>query len=92
MLKKLKWIVLILLVLLVSVLCLQNWASVRLQFLFKSFELPQTVVLLGTLLIGMLIGLLAKPLWRLRAWRTKPKNNPSIDSSQQSRQAAGDNK
>jgi uncharacterized integral membrane protein len=84
MLRKLKWAALVVLVLLALILCLQNWEKIQLKFLFSTFELPQTIVLIATLAIGIGMGLLIKALWRLRAWRARsqiakpPAHSPEV--------------
>jgi uncharacterized integral membrane protein len=71
MLRKLKWICFGLLLLLISILCLQNLTTIQLHFLFTKVELPQAIVILLVLLIGFAMGILASTLWKYRAWRAR---------------------
>jgi uncharacterized integral membrane protein len=71
MLRKLKWLMLGLLAVLALILCLQNLATIQIQFLFSTIERPQAVVILVFMLIGFVMGLLANALWKVRAWRAR---------------------
>ncbi len=43
---------------LVLIVIFQNWEPVETDILFYSLELPRTVLLLGTTLIGFVVGIL----------------------------------
>jgi uncharacterized integral membrane protein len=71
MLRKLKWLMLGILAGMALILCLQNLATIQLQFLFSTIEMPQAVVIIVVMLIGFIMGLLANALWKVRSWRAR---------------------
>ncbi len=57
-LRNLKLIVIAVISLLVLLIVFRNWEPVETDFLISSMELPRPVLLLGTTLIGFVIGIL----------------------------------
>ncbi len=57
MIKKLKIGSAVVLIVLILIVIFQNWNSVNLEFLFYSFPIPKALLVLGTALIGFIIGL-----------------------------------
>jgi uncharacterized integral membrane protein len=58
MARRIKWITLVVLAVLVLVVLAQNSAPVTLALFWMSFDLPLFVGLLASMLIGMLVGAL----------------------------------
>jgi uncharacterized integral membrane protein len=56
--KKTKHVLIALVVLMVAIVILQNWATVETRFFFATLALPHAVLLTATFLIGVAVGLL----------------------------------
>ena len=54
-----KLIILLVLSLLLVIFAVQNYEVVSIQFLFWSFQTSRTIILFGTFIIGVLVGLMA---------------------------------
>jgi uncharacterized integral membrane protein len=54
-----KLIILLVLSLLLVIFAVQNYEIVSIQFLFWSFQTSRTIILFGTFIIGVLVGLMA---------------------------------
>jgi len=53
-----KLIILLILSLLLAVFAVQNYEVVSIQFLFWSFQTSRTIILFGSFIIGVLVGLM----------------------------------
>ena len=54
-----KLIILLVLSVLLVVFAVQNYEVVTIQFLFWSFQTSRTIILFGSFIIGVLVGLMA---------------------------------
>jgi len=68
---RLKWIVIIIVVVLATIVVFQNLGPTKVEVLFFTREMPHAVLLTLTLLLGFLLGLSASTLWKVRAWRAR---------------------
>lgn len=71
---KARWILFLSIAVLLLIIVFQNLADIELRLLFWKASLPQAVVLAITVLIGFLMGLFARTLWKVRAWRIRGKS------------------
>ncbi len=70
---KLKWAVMIILLVLCLIVIFQNIEPTEVRVLTMSFQLPQAALLLITLAAGFVLGLLTPTLRRVASWRAKSK-------------------
>lgn len=73
MLAKIKVGLYVLVALATLIVIFQNLTEVDVRLLFIKISMPQAVLLLATLLIGFLLGLAAKTIWKVLTWRAKSK-------------------
>lgn len=68
---RLKWIAIVIVVVLATIVVFQNLAQTKVEVLFFTVEMPHAALLTLTLLLGFLLGLSASTLWKVRAWRAR---------------------
>lgn len=71
MTSRLKWIAFLIVVLVLVIIVFQNLAQTEVYILFFTVAMPHAALLTMTLLIGFALGLSAKTLWKVRAWRAR---------------------
>lgn len=83
MIRRIITIVLLIAILIVAfVFASFNTALINVDFLFASFELPQSVVMLGAVVVGIVIGLLCASLFLLRSMNQKRALKKSLRMAQ----------
>ncbi|MFK7736978.1 MAG: lipopolysaccharide assembly protein LapA domain-containing protein [Pirellulaceae bacterium] len=75
--KKVKWILLLLVVALLLVIVFRNLETISVELLFTTVELPLAALLLATLLAGFALGFLTNTMWKVRQWRLGRSRNKS---------------
>lgn len=66
---KIKWFLLIVMGVLMLIIAFQNLEVVEVRILLWDRQMTKALLLAGTALIGFVMGLLARTLWQVRAWR-----------------------
>ena len=67
--KHLKWIFLALVVLMLVLIVFRNLEQTNVELIFATVRMPLAALLSITLLIGFLLGLFSRTLWRVQHWR-----------------------
>lgn len=80
MMKKVKWIVFCLILLLLLVVVFRNLEETNLELIVTSVTLPLAALLTITLSIGFFMGFFASALWKVRNWRVKVKTDRASDT------------
>lgn len=75
MMKKLKWVVVGILILLPLIVVFQNLDPIDVHLLFATVSMPQAAMLSITLVFGFLLGFFINTLWRVQSWRSKHKKD-----------------
>ncbi len=70
---KIKWLLLLMLALLLVIVAFQNLEVVEVRILLWDGKLTKALLLAGTTLLGFLMGLSARTLWHMLAWRKRGK-------------------
>ena len=69
--RRLKLTVMVVMLLIISVIVMQNLEPVKTNLIVGALEMPLAALLVGTLFIGYILGLLTTALWKVRSWRTQ---------------------
>ena len=69
--RRFKLTVMIVMLLIISVIVMQNLEPVKTNLIVGALEMPLAALLVCTLLSGYILGLLTTALWKVRSWRTE---------------------
>lgn len=79
--KKLKWIALGLVLLLLGVIVFRNLEETNVELVFVTVRLPLAALLIATLATGFGLGFFASAAWRVHSWRAKSKSKKGHDEA-----------